>query len=111
VDKMQVWRERVEQIMLHEQPFLPGYDQDAYVRQRAYQSARLSAVLDDLRQSCHRFAVLVETLRPTALQRDALHEEIGPVTLEQCVREPMDSAADHLTQIQAALMAARCPND
>jgi uncharacterized damage-inducible protein DinB len=106
VDKMQVWCGRVERIAREEQPFLPSYDQDSSVREHAYQSADRDALLRALREACERFAALVETLPATALGRGGMHAEMGPITLEQCVWEPLDSAAAHLAQMRAAIAAA-----
>ncbi|MBO0794068.1 MAG: DinB family protein, partial [Ktedonobacteraceae bacterium] len=39
IDKMTHWSDRVERIAREERPTLPGYDQDAEVRDHAYQQA------------------------------------------------------------------------
>ena len=106
VDKMQVWRERVEQVAREERPFLASYDQDARVREQGYQSAEVHELLTLLRQACERFARTVEALPETALAREGIHEETGPITLEQCVRVPVASADDHLAQMRAAIANA-----
>ena len=105
VDKMQFWSERVERITREDEPLLPGYDQDAYVRQRRYQEASLHTVMDNLRTGCARFAALVDGLPETALTREGIHQEMGPISLAQCVSIPVDSADEHLVQMQAALAA------
>ena len=103
VDKMQFWSERVERISREDRPFLPGYDQDVYVRDRAYQSADPNAVLRDLRAGCENFARLIEGLPESALAREGVHEETGPISLEQCILLPIESGEEHLNQMRAAL--------
>jgi hypothetical protein len=103
VDKMEFWSTRVDRIFHEERPFLPAYDQDTYVRERGYQSADRPALLEELREACERFANLVEALPAHALPREGVHAEIGPITLERCIWEPITSAETHLGQIKAAL--------
>ena len=102
IDKMQIWTSRVERILLEERPALPGYDQDALVRDHDYVHADPEVLLEHLRQACERFATLVERIPISALQREGVHEEFGPVTLRQCIEAPLESAPEHLEQLRAA---------
>jgi DinB family protein len=102
IDKMQIWISRVERIMVEERPALPGYDQEALVRDHAYQHADPEVLFEQLRQECERFALLVEGIPTSALQREGVHEEFGPITLRQCIEFPLESAPEHLTQLHAA---------
>jgi DinB superfamily len=106
VDKMQFWSERVERILHEEQPYLRGYDQDVYVRERQYQSAQLSIVLEHLREGCEHFATLLEALPQSALARQGVHQEMGPISLEQCISIPLASVEEHLNQMRAAIRAS-----
>jgi hypothetical protein len=102
IDKMQIWTSRAERIMVEERPALPAYDQDALVRDHDYQHADPEAVFEQLRQECERFAILVERVPTSALQREGVHEEFGPMTLRQCIEAPLESAQEHLEQLRAA---------
>jgi hypothetical protein len=106
VDKMQFWSERVERIAREDRPFLRSYDQDAYVRDRAYQSADKGTLVHDLQAGCEDFVKLIEGLPESALAREGVHEETGPISMAQCILLPIDSAEEHLNQMQAALTAA-----
>lgn len=106
VDKMDAWRERVVRIAGEERPRLPGYDQDASVRDHAYQQGDPQALLDQLTQQCERFAAVVERLPDSALDRQGVHEEQGPMTLRQCIEAPLGSLPGHLAQLRAALASA-----
>ena len=102
IDKMQIWISRVERIMVEERPALPAYDQDALVRDHAYQHANPELLFEQLRQECERFALLVEGIPTSALQREGVHEEFGPITLRQCIEFPLESAPEHLAQLRSA---------
>jgi hypothetical protein len=102
IDKMQIWASRVERLLVEERPALPGYDQDALVRDRDYLHAATDVLLEQLRQVCERFATLVEWIPTSALQREGVHEEVGPMTLRQCIEAPLESAPEHLEQLRAA---------
>jgi hypothetical protein len=106
VDKMGLWRERVERIGAEERPLLADYDQDAAVREHDYQHGDPQALLHQLAQRCERFAAVVERLPDAALDRQGVHEKRGPMTLRQCIEAPLDSIPDHLAQLRAALASA-----
>jgi len=102
IDKMQIWTSRVERLMVEERPALPRYDQDALVRDHDYLHADPEVLFEQLRQACERFATLVESIPTSALQREGVHEEVGPMTLRQCIEAPLESALGHLEQLRAA---------
>ncbi len=102
IDKMQIWTSRVERLMVEERPALPGYDQDALVRDHDYLHADPEVLFEQLRQACERFATLVEGIPTSAMGREGVHEEVGPMTLRQCVEVPLESASGHLEQLRAA---------
>src|SRR6266568_8859738 len=102
IDKMQIWTSRVERLMAEERPALPAYEQDALVREHDYQHADPDVLFEQLRQACERFATLVKRVPNSALQREGVHEEVGPVTLRRCIEAPLETAPGHLEQLRAA---------
>src|SRR5258707_14736037 len=102
IDTMQIWTSRVEHILVEERPALPAYDQDALVREHDYLHADPDVLFEHLRQACERFATLVEHIPISALQREGVHEEVGPMTLRRCIELPLESAPEHLEQLRAA---------
>ena len=102
IDKMQIWTSRVERLMVEERPALPGYDQDALVRDHDYLHADPEVLFERLRQACERFATIVERVPTSALQREGVHEEVGPMTLRRCIEAPLESVQGHLEQLRAA---------
>ncbi len=102
IDKMHIWASRVERILREDRPTLPGYDQDALVREHDYQHADPVMLFEHLRQGCERYAAIVERVPTSALQREGLHEEFGTITIRQCIEATLDSVAGHLSQLRAA---------
>ncbi len=102
IDKMQIWAGRVERLLVEKRPALPGYDQDALVHDHDYLHADPDVLFEQLRQACERFAALVERIPLSALQREGVHEEVGPMTLRQCLEAPLESAPAHLEQLRTA---------
>ena len=102
IDKMQIWASRVERILAEDHPALPGYDQVALVRDHDYQHADPDVLFEHLRLACERYASLVERVPTSALQREGMHEEFGPMTIQQCIEATLDSVPGHLAQLRAA---------
>jgi len=106
VDKMRFWSGRVERIWHEERPSLPGYDQDAWVRDQAYQRGDPADLTARLRQGSEHFASLIAAVPSSALERAGIHAEFGPMTIRQCVQAVLESAPGHLAQLRAAQAAA-----
>jgi hypothetical protein len=102
IDKMWIWTGRVERLMAEERPALPAYDQDALVREHDYLHADPEVLFEQLRQACERFASLIERIPTSALEREGVHEEVGPLTIRQCIVVPLESSPEHLKQLRAA---------
>ena len=102
IDKMWIWIGRVERLMAEERPALPAYDQDALVREHDYLHADPEVLFEQLRQECERFASLIERIPVSALQREGVHEEVGPMTIRQCIAVPLESSPEHLKQLLAS---------
>jgi hypothetical protein len=81
---------------------LPGYDQDALVREHDYLHADPDMLFEQLRYECERYATLVERVPTSALQREGVHEEFGLMTIRQCIEATLDSVPGHLAQLRAA---------
>jgi hypothetical protein len=110
IDKMVHWSHRVERIACEDRPTLPGYDQDAAGREPGYQQADPAALFGPLQQPCDPFATLVAALPSSALQREGIHGQYGPygpMTLQQCIQAPLESAAEHRQQLRTAQQVAR----
>ena len=67
-----------------------------------YLHADPDVLLEQLRQACERFAILVERIPISALLREGVHEEFGPMTIRQCIEATLDPVPEHLAQLRAA---------
>jgi hypothetical protein len=103
VDKMRIWRARVQAIAVEERPRLDLYDQDALVAAQSYRTAQLGELLEELAAGCAAFAATVSALPEETAHRTGIHPEYGEITLRQCVQIPLASIGPHLTQLRAAL--------
>jgi uncharacterized damage-inducible protein DinB len=102
IDKMTHWSNRIEHILREERPFLPEYDQDREVYEHKYQQADPEVLHERLQQHCERFATLVASLPSSALQREGVHSDYGPMTIQQCIETPLASVSEHLEQLSTA---------
>lgn len=102
IDKVGIWTSRVERLLAEERPTLAAYDQDALVREHDYQHADPEELFERLRQTCERFASLIEQVSLSALEREGVHEAFGPITLRQCIVYALEACPEHLKQLQAA---------
>jgi len=62
VDKMRIWRARVQAIAVEERPRIDLYDQDALVTAQSYRTAQLQDLLEELAAGCPAFAATVSSL-------------------------------------------------
>ncbi len=102
IDKMHIWASRVERILTEVRPTLPGYDQDALVREHDYEHADPNVLFEHLSQACEHYAAIVERVPTSALEREGMHEEFGSMTIRQCIVATLDSVSPHLAQLRAA---------
>jgi len=99
-DDSEVWRRRLYMMITQTDPVLPAYDQDALVREHAYQDADIAAVLGDFK----RFRLdMVEHL--TALARDnwertGQHPDWGRLTIRQGMEMMVRHTEGHLEQVR-----------
>jgi hypothetical protein len=100
-DSSEIDGERIRRMLSEEEPFLPGYDQEALARERDYQSESMPLVLTALRAFSGGLAYLLENLGEAEWQRRGRHEERGPINIAQYAQLLADHASEHLEQIKA----------
>jgi hypothetical protein len=99
-DFSEIGGERIHHMLSEEEPFLPGYDQEALARERDYQSESMPLVLTALRAYSGGLAYLLENLGEEEWQRKGRHEERGPISVAQYGQLLADHAREHLEQIK-----------
>ena len=99
-DAAEVYGLRMQRIATEDNPFLPGYDQEAYARDRKYQEEIVPSVIMVFTE--HRLAThtLLRKLPPEAWARTGVHEEAGPMTLEQMAERTVNHELEHLTHLR-----------
>lgn len=100
-DFAEIDHERLRRMITQERPILPGYDQEALVRERNHQEADLQAVVDELasfrRQTVHTLTELVDA----SWTRTARHLERGIFSIRQFVEQLVRHEATHVEHIRA----------
>jgi hypothetical protein len=98
--------ERARAIADQDAPLIAGYDQDAWARERDYAGDDPHAALDAFRRHRAEHVRVLEALPPEGWRRTGLHEEYGPVSLENHTIHMAAHDAVHAAQIARQLWKA-----
>lgn len=101
IDKMWIWTGRVERLMAAERPALPAYDQDALLLEPTTSMLIQRCYVSSSGRSVNALQALL-SMSQSPLWREGMHEEVGPMTIRQCIAVPLESSPEHLKQLQAA---------
>jgi hypothetical protein len=82
---------------------LPGFDQEAYARERDYQEADVAAALEDFENVRGQVVSLFQSLSAADLERRGTHSDFGAVSLGALVERMIAHDLVHLAQIAGAL--------
>ena len=105
VDKLTIWRMRIEQIAREEMPTLTLYDQDALVVEHGYGQASVADVVSQVQAAEHAFVTRVRGLGRGVLERVGQHPEYGQMSIAACIEIVHASTAEHLRQARTAVAA------
>jgi hypothetical protein len=100
-DFAEIDHERLRRMITQESPFLPGYDQEALVRERNYQEANVQAVLDEMASFRGQTVQLLTELVDASWTRTARHLERGIFSIRQFVELLVQHEAGHLEHVRA----------
>jgi hypothetical protein len=95
--------ERMRAMRDQDGPFLPGYDQDQWARERNYAAADLRAALAALLRSREVHIAELTALPPEAWERAGHHEEQGRITISAHTLHLVSHDAMHAAQIARQL--------
>jgi uncharacterized damage-inducible protein DinB len=87
-----VYADRMKRVIAEERPTLLGADQDKFAAALAYQARDLAEELAIIDNTRSQFGRILRTLPADALKRVGVHNERGPLTLEQL----LGSAINHI---------------
>jgi len=99
-DDSEVWRRRLYMMITQTDPVLPSYDQEALVREHAYQDADIAAVLGDVRRFRLDIVENLKTLTGDGWERRGQHPERGPITVRQGMERMIRHTKGHIDQIR-----------
>ena len=91
------------------EPAEQGWDQPAVAAARGDCAKPVEAIIAELEASRADAGVLLRSLRPDNLDRAALHERVGRVTVRELLREWCFHDRNHLRQLLAIVQARAWP--
>lgn len=100
---------RYRMILAHDEPAIPGYDQDAWARHLRYEEADLPIALAEFRALRAANLRLLRSSTPEELQRVGLHSERGRESVEKMARMFAGHDLLHLRQIARVRTAIGAP--
>ena len=99
-DDSEVWRRRLYMMITQTDPVLPSYDQEALVREHAYQDADIAAVLGDFKRFRLDMVENLSTLTRDSWERTGQHPDWGRLTIRQGMEMMVRHTEEHLDQVR-----------
>ena len=99
-DDSEVWRRRLYMMITQSDPVLPAYDQEALVREHAYQDADIAAVLGDFKRLRLDIVENLKSLAPDNWERTGQHPDWGRLTIGQGMGMMVRHTEGHLDQVR-----------
>ena len=94
------YQRRIERTLAEDNPFLPSINTEALARKRRYGLSDADAALANFRTARRRTISLIERLTPAQLERPAVFEGYGDVTLRSLVHYLCSHDQQHLSGLQ-----------
>jgi hypothetical protein len=94
------YQRRIERTLAEGNPQLPSIDTDALARDRRYGASNAAEVLAAFRTARAKTVQMIERLQPADLDRPAVFEGYGPVTLRSLIHYLCSHDQQHLAGLQ-----------
>lgn len=94
------YQRRIERTLAEGNPLLPSIDTDALARDRRYGASNAAEVLAAFRTARAKTVQMIERLQPADLDRPAVFEGYGPVTLRSLIHYLCSHDQQHLAGLQ-----------
>jgi hypothetical protein len=94
------YQRRIERTLAENNPFLPSIDTDALARDRRYGESNADAVLAGFRAARRGTIEILGRLTPAQLDRPAVFEGYGPVTVRGLIHYLCSHDQQHLAGLQ-----------
>jgi hypothetical protein len=98
--------ERVRAMRAQDNPFLPGYDQDVWARERNYAAANLQDAFDAFLRFREEHIAELEALSPEDWERKGIHEDYGTIDIKAKTIHIAAHDTQHAAQIARQLREA-----
>ena len=99
-DDSEVWWRRLYMMITQTDPVLPSNDQEALVREHAYQDADIAAVLGDFKRLRLDMVENLSTLARDGWERTSQHPDWGRLTIRQGMEMMVRHTEGHLEQVR-----------
>jgi hypothetical protein len=99
-DDSEMWLRRLNMMIAQADPPLPAYDQEALVREHAYQDAEISVLLGDFKRHGLEIVALLSGLAADAWERPGQHPEFGRMTVREGMERMIQHTEGHLDQVR-----------
>ncbi len=99
-DDSEVWRRRLGMMIAETDPVLPAYDQEAMVREHAYQDAEITTVLGEFKRLRLEIVDMLSKLAPDGWERPGQHPDWGRLTIRQGMERMIRHTEGHLDQVR-----------
>src|SRR5205823_1638660 len=101
--------DRIKRVIAEERPMLIGADENHFAAALAYHDRDLDEELTILEKTRSQLARILRKLPAEALQRVGIHNERGPLTLEQLLASAIKHVPHHLEFVKEKRKALGLP--
>jgi uncharacterized damage-inducible protein DinB len=95
-----IYADRMKRIIAEDRPSLLGADEKRFAAALVYHERDLNEELDIIEKTRRQMARILRTLPAKALHRVGVHNERGPLTLEQMLKSGTNHIAHHVKFIE-----------
>jgi hypothetical protein len=96
---------RIRTILQHNEPFLPGWDQQAVAAERHDCQRSVAELAGEFQAIRADSVALVEQLSPSDLERGGTHEKVGYLRVNDLLHEWLHHDRNHFRQLEANVQA------
>lgn len=91
---------RLRKLLVEEKPTIEGYDQDQFAIKLRYNEREMAPALEAMRAARETTRQVLSVMTEEEWQREGVHTESGPYSVEKWLRIYADHAHNHATQIE-----------
>lgn len=103
------WVHRLHVMLTEDDPFLPDFDQEAFVRDGRYQEVEIAAILGEMTRLRLEVVDILSGLTPDGWERTGRHETRGRLTIRQAMDLVIQHDEGHLDQLRELKEKATVP--